>query len=378
MEPFIISLLRSAAESGRSLERIAVDEAQVNWAIRTGFGPLLYDRALNAPGLIPRASSRVLLVSELAARADSKRRRTAMIQIIDACSSSVSELTILKGISVCDEYYPKSHWRPMADIDFLVPEADLGRAESALRGLGYRQVSPCPAEFYAMHHHSMPFQDPKTGVAVEIHTALFPNGTPLSQSRAFRLPNIVAHLRPSGFQGRAIYRLSNELQLAYLACHALVERRVFNTLIPFLDVIFLLRQAGRELNWHTVLDWLDDRTVSAYLCVMLAYLERHRVVPFPPAVHAALLAAKRRLGRLTLALIHRSMDRYAAHGQSMDDILGRDNRFVAWETLLAPRSPLLNLLLIPWNLAFPPSNPDRFRVRFQLERVRSVYRRARR
>ena len=46
----------------------------------------------------------------------------AMKEIIDACEGYVPPLTLLKGISICDQYYPKPHLRLMRDIDFLVED----------------------------------------------------------------------------------------------------------------------------------------------------------------------------------------------------------------------------------------------------------------
>lgn len=374
---FPSALLRHVAQGGKSSRLIPAEEAQLEHIIQGGYAPLLYDVALRTHGLCPSATLKRLLVYTLAAKAVEKRRRRAVAEIIDACSHSVNRLTLLKGISICNEFYPEPHWRAMGDVDLLVAAPDLSRAESILKQLGYVQTSCRPTEFYRNHHHSMPFQHPSHGVRVELHTALFPPSEWLAQSSAFQLSNVLAESRLSDFNGRAVYRLSPELQVVYVACHAIAEKVAFRSLFPFLDIIFLLQRAGPELSWDKISSWLSDRTVSAYVCVVLTYLVRHRVVELPPAAQATLQAAEKRFGRLALKILHGDIDRYALGGRSMEGLLGRDNRFMIWNTLLRPCPPWWNLLSVPWNLAFPPMHAERFRIGYQRQRLRSVLRRFR-
>jgi hypothetical protein len=78
------------------------------------------------------------------------------------------------------------------------------------------------------------------------------------------------------------------------------------------------------------------------------------------------------LGRVELRILARILDRHSVRGLPLDDRFGASNRAILWSTLLAaPRSPW-NFARVPWNLLFPPSNPDRFRPRYQLARVRSA------
>lgn len=377
-EPPLIALFRNIIEDTEvSPIPAPLAEALVVWGIRTGLGPILYELALAAPNLVSCSSFKQLLIAELAAKAAEKRRQTAIIEIIDSCSSCLNSVTLLKGISVAHEYYPKSHWRPMQDIDILVAGEDLHRAETALTKLGYQRPSGLSPEFYHTHHHSMPFYHPSTRVVVELHTALFPASSCLSQASAFQLPNVTAQLCSIDFRGRTAHRLNAELQLVYISCHAVAERRIFSSLVPFLDVAFLLRHAGHELDWAMLSSWLVEATVSTDLSVILSYLEKHCLAELPPAAQETFSVAETRMGKLARNVISRGIDRYAANGQSKDDFLGCNNRMIIWDSLLTSRSPLLNFLRIPMHLAFPPSNPHRFRVGFQLKRLRSAMRRAR-
>ena len=372
MTPFVITLLDAVAKGGSVPEHTTVDEIEANRAIQVGLGPILHDMALRLPGLISRESASALLVSELAARAHYKRVSSTAAAVLEACASSVEGVVLLKGISVADEYYPRPYWRPMGDIDILVAKEDLDLAESALKDLGYRQASPNPTDYYQTHHHSMPFLDPSNGIIVEIHTALFPPQSPYSHCPIFQLPKVTTHLRLSERQGKPVYRLSSELELLYLSCHALAEWRIFKSLVPFLDITLLLTKMGGKLDWDTLGDWLRDHRASACLCVMLSYLDKYRVVAVPPEIQTAISAAKRRRGRLALRILHNAIDRHVIGGHSIDDFPGQHNRYLLWDTLMTDRHPMLNLLWVPWNLAFPPSQPDRFRTAFHMARLRSA------
>ena len=95
-----------------------------------------------------------------------------MTEIIDASCGSVPQLTLLKGISIAEEFYPEFHLRPMRDIDLLVPVESLAPMATLLYGLGYRQTSDTPHKTYDSHHHAMPFFHDEKQVWVELHHRL--------------------------------------------------------------------------------------------------------------------------------------------------------------------------------------------------------------
>src|SRR5207253_6578076 len=106
-------------------------------------------------------------------------RLDALDGIVRGCPGTAPPLTLLKGVSVCEQYYPEPHLRPMVDIDVLVDPAALASVESLLLELGYRRRSQNPPEFYDAHHHTTPFRHPQTQAWVEVHRRLFPVASPL-------------------------------------------------------------------------------------------------------------------------------------------------------------------------------------------------------
>ncbi|MCS6926622.1 MAG: nucleotidyltransferase family protein, partial [Candidatus Binatia bacterium] len=308
------ALLWCAAHDREDLSIAEFSERDVRWAIETGLGPLLF-RATRAHPQTPASPFWPLLRSaDLTARVLTAELLEAMEEIIDACAGQISSLTLLKGISICDQYYPEPHLRPMRDIDFLVAEADLPRAEAVLRTLGYHQQSPYAAAMYATHHHSMPFYHSQRGVWVEVHRGL------VSQQERHRgvfcLDMVRSQLCPSVFRGRAVTRLSAELQVPYIASHWAREFKTVGGTIALLDLIYLLKNAQDTLHWERILDWIRGSPAAAHLYLLLSYLDLHHLTDVGPAILSALSTSQPSLGPLNRKILHTVIDRYLVNGRT--------------------------------------------------------------
>ncbi|MGH7773743.1 MAG: nucleotidyltransferase family protein [Candidatus Binatia bacterium] len=357
----MIPLLRAAYESRRDLPLAAFDEGQIRWAVETGLGPLLFQ---TTKGHLQSSASPLwplLQGADLTARILTGDQLDAMSEIIDACEGRVHPLTLLKGISICDQHYPEPHLRPMRDMDFLVEDADLEAVEAILLKLGYRQQSEGPAEFYETHHHSMPLFHPQRGVWVEVHRGLFGSKSRVGADKVFSRENLKNQLRPSEFQGRKVARFSDELQIVYIASHWAQNFQAIGGTIAMLDVIYLWKNTKDKLDWNEIFDWLSGSVASTYLYLLLSYLDKYRLIDISPEILNGLFVRQRSFGKINLNIIHSLIDNYLANGKDFGKLLSLRNCFLLWATLVSPRSPLINLLLIPWKLILP----YRLRKRFQ-------------
>lgn len=347
------TLFRFAAEGREDLSLAEFTEQDVRWAIETGLGPLLY-RTTRAHPQTPASPFWPLLRSaDLTAQVLTAELLEAMEEIIDACTGQISSLTLLKGISLCEQYYPAPHLRPMRDIDFLVEEADLPGAEAVLRTLGYHQESAHAAAMYATHHHTMPFYHPRRGVWVEVHRGLVPPRELKRRGRVFCLDTVRSQLHPSVFRGRAVTRLNAELQLLHIASHWAREFKTVGGTIALLDTMYLLKHAADTLQWERILDWTRESPAAVHLYLLLSYLDRHRLTDVAPAALAALSASQRSVGPLTRKILHTLIDRYLVEGSPFGRLGGVRNVDILWRTLLLPGSPWRNLLLVPLLLLLP-------------------------
>lgn len=310
----LLDLLHAAAQGRRDLPLSAFPEAQIDWAIETGLGPLLtYTTAAAAPE-VTSPQEPILQAAELTARLLTAEALDAMEEMLDACAGHVPPLTLLKGISIATQYYPRPHLRPMRDLDVLVEQEAVARVEAVLRSLGYRQQAGQPLRTFGTHHHGIPFLHPVRGLWVEVHWGLFPPRIPVGADRVFSLDHVRSQCQPSSFRGRAVMRLSPELQIVYIAAHWARDLRRIGGLVAMLDVLYLLRQTGAMVRWDQLLTWLEGSAAAISITLLFTYLVRAGLIDLAPDLLRDLWRTQHSFNRATLSLWHRFLDRHLVMG----------------------------------------------------------------
>lgn len=334
----LIRLVRAAVRGQAGVSMKAFDEETISWAIETGLGPLLARATEHDPEAMTSPLRPLLEGATLTARLLTALHVDAMVEIIDACRGRVPPLVLLKGISMCEQHYPEPHLRPMRDIDFLVDQGAVGEVESVLSGLGYRQLSDRPPAFYESHHHSSPFVHPDTGIWVEVHHALFAARSPFGSEGTFTAPNLTTQLRSSEFSGRPVRRLSDELQVVYVACHWAHGLRAVGGMVALADMTYLLTNAPR-VDWDRILGWADASVVARPLSVLLTYLDRHRLVDIDPEILRRLRATPTSPRHLALRLAHLLVDRYVVDGEDFGSLMTERIFNRVWRLVVLRRGP---------------------------------------
>jgi hypothetical protein len=314
-------------------------EREVLWLMDGGLGPMLYRATRERFDYVPSALRDVLLSSDLTAQVRHACVINTAQEVIDVCEELGTPLTLLKGISISDQYYPAPHLRPMGDIDLLVPPEASKALESALLCRGYdREPGFVPGEGM---HHGVPLYQPKHRVWVEVHNALYPRYDSLMRERLFSTSDLAAKSVPSRFHGRSVYRLADELQLIYIASSWMRDLTVSGVhpcfLISLLDAVHLLKSAGTRLDWDKLLGWLDNSMAIASLYVTLGYLSRHRLYELSRETQTYLRRRQDLVGRFQLQIIHSMLDHW----------------------LIGAR---------PWSIPLPPPVPARYNLRHQLRK----------
>jgi hypothetical protein len=295
------------------------DERQFRWALDGGLAPLLHRAAAQCADVLPAAWRNELLGADLTARVRHAGIVDDMLKILDACDRLQTDVALLKGISVSEQFYPQEHLRPMADIDLLVAPAAYPRIENALLACGYRRLEP-----WALpgHQHGAPLLHVDRGSVIELHTRLFGADSMLSTGGTFGASNVALQSIASVYHDRPVKRLSAELQLAYIASSWFNDMTVSRFQPSFIanlfDAIYLLRRCGRALDWPGLLGWLDNDMARASLRALLTYLPGYGVPAPPPPVLEALASTQRLLGPLQLRLVHKALDRYLIGGRQWD------------------------------------------------------------
>ena len=357
---------RVAEELGRA------SEGTLRWALDAGLGPLLHNVLRHDAERIPSDLRERLLSADLTAQVEHGERLDAAIDVVDACLDVEVPVTLLKGLSISEQHYDPGHLRPMTDIDILVPEEASSRVESLLLRRGYRHGTESVDE---ESHHGVPMVHPERGVWLELHTALFQRNSPLRRNGAFGTEQVTREFVEASFCGLPVRRLSNELQLAYVAAYwvqDLSAHRVHPSLVvPLFDAARLVSPNQDSIDWTRVMGTVPNDAAKASLYLLLAYLDSRGIVEVPAAVMTRLANDQGYVGSLDGRLINALVDRYLVGGRP----LRLFNSWHVWSNLLQPGSPLLKIARLPWRILCPPTYPDRYDLRSQTARVGRLLRR---
>jgi len=317
-----------------------IPERQFNWLMAAGMGPLLYRGTWQQAKLLPEQWRAPLHGAHLTAQVVNGNLVDTANHVIDICLGRSVPVTLLKGISTSEEFYPAAHLRPMGDIDLLLPPDRYAEIEAALLQNNFLQPAYDHGEEGAPYH-GPPLYDARRRVWVELHTSLFPSSSGLLDNTLFKAETIACETRPSKFRGRNVYRLSRELQLIYVASswiRDMTTHRINPSFVPSLfDAIYLLKASALTMDWQRVVGLLDNELAAASLHVMLRFLERHRLFHVDARVMSRIAASQRLVGSLQDFFIQWMLDRNLAGGRY-------------------------------WNLAFPPPVPGRYSARRQWQK----------
>ena len=175
--PNLLALLRMVSKDQASPPLSLLNDRQLRWITEAGLGPLLWSVSKKDLKTGESPSCRDLKAADLTARLINHIQLETLGEILARCKGLFPPITLLKGSSTGSELYPEPHLRIMRDLDLLVDPKDQPKLESILLEMGFRQQSTNSHEFYAAHHHSMPFYHRERDVWVEVHRGLFPPTT---------------------------------------------------------------------------------------------------------------------------------------------------------------------------------------------------------
>lgn len=346
----LVRLLDAAGHDRPDMTLADFSADQIGWAVKTGLGPWLRRCTSRDPAAASSPFWALVQAADVTARIIMAEQLDAMEELVEACARHARPVTLLKGISLCEQYYPEPHLRVMGDIDILVDgEDDIASVQAQLLRLGYRAESDYPPEFYATHHHVRPLFHPRRRVWIEIHRGLFPTSSRVGADPVFSLDNVRAEIRPSTFRGTPVNRLSDELQLIYLASHWAFGLKHARGIVGMLDVVRLLANAP-ALRWERILEGLQHSTAATYVSLLLTYVHRRRLADIDADILREVLRRQRSFGRAGLSALHAVIDRYVVDGREFSRLMRERNFGVIWQALLSPGPPSRNLLTLFWNL----------------------------
>lgn len=353
------------------------DRKIIDHAIDCGLGPVLFYCIRNNPKRNELSYYSALVSSDLTSQVLIGGHLDALVEILKSSPSLTKDIILLKGISTCTRYYPAPHMRTMADIDLLVEAKLQPELERICLGLGYRQESHMPAEFYDTHHHSIPLYHPEKNIWIEIHTSLFSDPATVANDNVFSIDHVFQQTISVDFKGFTTKCLNNEMELVYTCSHWAEGPSWIKSLIQMLDMLLIIKKSKASIAWDKLLSWLEHSSSAAHLYIVLSLLHKNKLICIPNEVLTSLSKKQHGINGLNKYILHAIMSHYIFLGHSFGNVLTIDNINIIWSTLLLEKThPVKRLFLqLPWNLLFPPNSNDRYSLLFQLKRIKSVFER---
>jgi hypothetical protein len=324
---------------------VAPSPEQVEVLIAAGLGPIAFQVLTQATNLgIPQVDPS-LKSADLTTRVIYAGLHRATVEILRQAHAAGIEVTLLKGISIAEEIYTPPHHRIMGDIDILVRPVAAERMNDLVQSLGYLPIEPEAHRNTRPNHHHLPgLKHPKTGVTIEIHTALASHAL-LTHQALMQPVEFHTQLRPSIFGGVPCCRLSLEYQLVHTAIHWALDGKWPVNVISINDLLHLLNHPNGSPDWGTVAAWMEGSAFFAeILAVIVLYLADCDLAAVPVELEAPIAAARRRLGQVNLRILHWLLGTFPLSGRrKVGWVLTRLNARIIWLTLLEPRSRYLRL-----------------------------------
>ncbi len=272
-----------------SLENPGVWESSVseqfNWSAlidqagRLSISSLVYDRVKSNGMLahVPPALASQWKLEVVNNQAQNMFRLGRLKEILNLFSLENIPVIVLKGAALAEIVYPQLGLRPMRDVDLLIKEEDISRAEQLLQARGFFCADQgLPKEWYDSHHHIVPYVSADQMLTLELHHHLIAFTMPVF------IPTEDLWERALSVQlaGVACWILSPEDFLIHLALHTACDGFLGKVRVLY-DIAEIMKQFRNELDWGALLMLSEKYGVSKFLFYVLwvAQVRMHAGVP---------------------------------------------------------------------------------------------------
>jgi hypothetical protein len=222
----------------------------VRRAAKCGIAPVLYARCRAGRwlGLLPPEVLFELREISLQAAITSLQHWKEIPQMLRVLQATGIEVVLLKGAHLAEVVYANRALRPMYDVDILVRQTDLLRAEVKLLEMGYGPAAISNNGFdFAGHHHLPPLAKPGGG-KIEIHWSIERPDTPFK----IDVDGLWKRARPAMIAGVEVLVLSPEDLILHLCLHASFDHEYDFGIRSLWDIAEVLRHYRDEIDWEQV------------------------------------------------------------------------------------------------------------------------------
>jgi hypothetical protein len=291
----VLALLRASLGTGPLPDATRV--AECDWTRFTllarhhGIVPILF-RALHERAASVPAEWLNIFKAEYVTNAFHNTLAQTSVDAIGAILGSERiPVIVMKGAALLRTLYDDQGLRSLCDVDLLVDERDIERADTQLQAQGL--LLPLSEEVGSRCHYSLVycFQQPRT-IPVELHWRIFERYRPY----AFDLDAVRAQARPLPGMPPNVLVMAPEHELAHLCLHLDRHAITYRSLLRRKDwcELLLLPQGSGRLVWlYDIALYLQRRSE---LIDWDKFVETARRWAIDGRVHAALEMSRRALG----------------------------------------------------------------------------------
>jgi hypothetical protein len=262
----LITALRAQLGSGEPPDAAAL--ASCDWgevctlARHHALTPIVY-KAIEGCGALVAAEA--LQQTRLAYHANALRNEGLQRFVAETGTALAGEgipVLLLKGTSLLRTLYGDIGLRHLGDVDLLVDEHDVARAESLLARRGFRSSGPPPKVHWPTCDFHLVYRC--AGVAsipVELHWRLFEDFLPY----LFDLQEVRTRVVPAPGLPEGIFTMAPEHELAYLCMHLERHAVTYVSLVgrdDWFDLVVLPQGKGRLIWLYDVALYVQRRAAA--------------------------------------------------------------------------------------------------------------------
>lgn len=323
---------------------VSLTPTQTNWLIQSGLLPgTCYYKLIIAEDA---ETTNAVESAQLTYRLLGTNTLTVYRDIISNAAFCPSLFVPLKGIDLCQRYYPQPYLRPMRDIDFLVEPGDVPAVLSQLAVMGFVNKSTVTS------HHEIPLYNPARQCWVEVHTGLFPAASPLGKTGVFNTTRLAAVIRPADMTGQNSHTvLTPDFMLVYLAAHWADDMNFESGALPLLDMALVIRKEA--IDWEALPQVANHPLVAGYLLIALSTLASLLPELIPGNILSRLKSRAIYLNTPNRMLCHMLINRYMLGGKELTVLTRHTIPLFASHLLAADRRPWTNLAAALFSLVAP-------------------------
>ena len=201
-----------------------------------------------------------------------------LLRLFDLFRQNRIRTATFKGPVLAVSVYGDLALREFSDLDLLIDEADLCRAENILAALGYQAdfLNKDYRSAFVGYQGQYAFRHSKTGIAIDLHWRLSSKGVafPIQSTEIwFRLKQVT-------IAGRTVQSLAHDDLALFLAAHGTKEG--WRSLGWLCDFAELLRN-DHDLDWAAILERAQQSYCSRML--LLAMFLASTLLDAPAPVH---------------------------------------------------------------------------------------------